>query len=75
MFTPPCYDTITKTDCPDRKLGCHDTCEKWAKYEKKRNARYRETLIRNSAYTGDAMDKRYISNLERPKVKIGLNKR
>lgn len=29
-------------NCPDRVVGCHITCEKWAAYEKERNAEYDE---------------------------------
>ena len=36
----PCYDPITKTDCPNRKAGCFADCEKWAEYVTKRAAEY-----------------------------------
>ena len=36
----PCYNTETKTDCPERKFGCGATCPKWAEYVKLRDAEY-----------------------------------
>ena len=33
---PPCKS------CPDRSAECHAVCEKWAEYEKARNAYYKE---------------------------------
>lgn len=37
----PCWDTKTKTDCPNRKLGCRTDCAAWIEYneeaEKVRN--------------------------------------
>ena len=36
----PCFDTKTKTDCPDRKIGCNKDCEKWDKWCKERNKNY-----------------------------------
>lgn len=32
-------------DCPDRAAGCHAACERWAVYEKERNAAYEEKLL------------------------------
>ena len=32
----PCFDKKTKTDCPDRSVGCSITCTKWAEYTKRR---------------------------------------
>lgn len=31
-----------KRDCPERSATCHSTCERWATYEKARNAEYAE---------------------------------
>ena len=71
MFTPPCYDHQTKTDCPDRKLGCHDTCEKWKQWETIRNARYKENYIRNTSYPNNhGRQKEYLRGLQRPKVRM-----
>ena len=36
----PCYDPVTKTDCPNRCQACSITCEKWARYSESRNAEY-----------------------------------
>ena len=40
MVTNPCYDTKTKTDCPNRCQGCMLECEKWAMYELARRTVY-----------------------------------
>lgn len=29
----PCFDEATRTDCPNRHVGCRDTCEAWKEYE------------------------------------------
>ena len=36
----PCFDSSTKTSCPDRHGGCFATCDKWAKYVEERNKKY-----------------------------------
>ena len=36
----PCYNKLTKTDCPDRKSGCGATCKKWADYVRERDEEY-----------------------------------
>ena len=38
----PCFDSSTKTDCPDRHGGCSATCERWAEYVEKRNKNYKK---------------------------------
>jgi hypothetical protein len=38
----PCFDSSTKTDCPDRHGGCHIECERWAEYVEKRNKHYEQ---------------------------------
>lgn len=30
----PCYDTKTKTDCPNRTMSCRFKCEPWQQYTK-----------------------------------------
>lgn len=40
MITPPCYNRELKMDCPDRKVGCASTCEKWATYVALRDEYY-----------------------------------
>lgn len=42
MIKNPCYNTTTKTDCPDRSLGCAARCPKWAEYVKQRDAMYQQ---------------------------------
>ena len=42
MLKRPCYDELTKTDCPDRCAGCSAHCERWAEYVAARNAEYAE---------------------------------
>lgn len=37
MIKQPC-----SKDCPNRNAECHAHCEKWARYEAERNARYIE---------------------------------
>ena len=32
MTKPPCYDTDTNTDCPERHVGCKGECERWKKW-------------------------------------------
>ena len=41
---PPCG-----RDCPDRKVGCASSCQRWKEYTEKRNARYAERLRENDA--------------------------
>ena len=50
MIISPCYNFITKTDCPDRKVGCSSKCEKWTKYEAKRNEEYERRQMEYAAY-------------------------
>lgn len=38
----PCYNKTTKQECPDRYLGCHSNCSKWADYVAKRDEVYQE---------------------------------
>lgn len=55
MYLSPC-----DKDCPDRRGGCQSCCEKWADYEKIRNAKYdqRLALIDKRAYS-PAQERRY----------------
>lgn len=32
-MNPPCYNREMHADCPDRRAGCHTTCEKYKKFE------------------------------------------
>ena len=45
MRNNPCFDMITKTDCPDRKAGCAVTCPKWAEYEREREKEYHDRQV------------------------------
>lgn len=36
----PCYNEITKTDCPKRHPGCGANCKDWADYVELRDAEY-----------------------------------
>ena len=29
MTKPPCFDTLTRTDCPQRRVGCRENCKAW----------------------------------------------
>ena len=40
----PCYDELTKTDCPRRKAGCAINCPEWAEYVEARNKAYEENI-------------------------------
>ena len=42
MASNPCFNKKTGTDCPNRTLGCHTTCEKWITYEKNRDEDYKK---------------------------------
>lgn len=42
MIPNPCYDPVTKTDCPHRKQGCATKCPYWADYVEERDADYKE---------------------------------
>lgn len=42
----PCYNKLTKVDCPNREPYCGATCKKWKAYEKMRNEEYKKELIR-----------------------------
>lgn len=50
----PCYDTVNKIDCPNRKVGCAASCARWKEYVVERDkvykARYNENVI-NETYT------------------------
>lgn len=47
----PCYDTETKTDCPDRCGGCQLNCPKWKAYLVERDELYKKRQI---AYEANA---------------------
>lgn len=36
----PCYNTLTKTDCPRRTAGCAVGCKEWADYVKAKDEMY-----------------------------------
>lgn len=42
---PPCFDSVTKTDCPRRCVGCAETCPDWAEYIKKRDDVYEKRIV------------------------------
>ena len=54
MAKSPCFNTDTKTDCPNRKSGCQCNCKDWKTYTGLRNAEYeqrkKETLARNISF-------------------------
>lgn len=52
---PPCYDRLTKTDCPDRHGGCQLNCEKWQAYVVERDKVYekrKNDALANSTIVG-----------------------
>ena len=53
----PCYDPVTKTDCPNRHGGCAVGCKKWAEYLKERDKRYEEEAIKRDAEQAESMIK------------------
>lgn len=67
LKTPPnpCYDVKTRTLCPNRHVGCHDACEKWAEYVKARNEVYAK---RKAAF--DASDAAFIRKHEKEKKRL-----
>lgn len=55
MYRSPC-----DKDCPDRRGGCQVACEKWAEYEKSRNAKYAQRITRiNEIAYSPAQERRY----------------
>lgn len=38
----PCYDSVTHTDCPRRKVGCAIDCPDWAKHIAERDEMYKK---------------------------------
>lgn len=36
----PCFDRLTKQDCPERCENCHNDCPRWAEYVKERDKEY-----------------------------------
>ena len=36
----PCFDRLTKQDCPERCENCHNDCPQWAEYVKERDKEY-----------------------------------
>lgn len=53
----PCYDSATKTDCPERCAGCGATCDKWKKYEESKKEIYKDRIIQ-SAVNGYEVNRR-----------------
>jgi hypothetical protein len=67
----PCYDELTKTDCPRRHSGCAINCPEWAEYEKQREEEYRRrareleadrSLIGNAASRASARQKKWMAD-------------
>lgn len=60
MLTRPCYDELTKTDCPDRCAGCAAHCERWAAYVASRDKDYKRRLdisLMSQDYKGHRVDR------------------
>lgn len=60
MLTRPCYNELTKTDCPDRCAGCAAHCERWAAYVASRDKEYSRRLDickANQDFKGHRMDR------------------
>lgn len=36
----PCFDRLTRRDCPERCENCHNDCPRWAEYVKERDKEY-----------------------------------
>lgn len=49
-MTSPCYDEVTRTDCPKRTADCAKDCPKWAEHVKKREEIYEARLKETRAY-------------------------
>lgn len=67
---PPCYDSVNKQDCPDRRVGCHDKCKKWRQYEKNRDRDYRDRYLDVDMYDTEGTRKRYSDELRHSKKKF-----
>lgn len=65
MLEAPCFNRITKTDCPDRKAGCAVKCEKWALWEKEKALREKERAETVPTYAKSSS----MARLMREKVK------
>lgn len=63
MKDHPCYNKITKQDCPDRKVGCRLTCERWGEYETLRNKEYVVRKACSEAYD-IVINSRYTAKLK-----------
>lgn len=64
---PPCYDSVNKQDCPDRRPGCHSKCKKWRQYERNRDRDYHERLIDVDMYDTEGTHKRYVDEIRHSK--------
>ena len=65
----PCYDVKTKTDCPNRKLGCRKDCTKWAEYEEMKSKvyAYRKAVGSEREFINDV--RKRVSNMKITKHK------
>lgn len=48
MMQSPCYNPTTKTDCPNRYVGCHSQCKTYMAYEQAKVLEYNRRLVQNS---------------------------
>lgn len=51
----PCYDPVSKVDCPRRSAGCSVGCPDWANYIAERDLEYKRRMVETRA-TRDAIE-------------------
>lgn len=45
MPVNPCFDPVSRTDCPHRSTNCRVSCPKWKEYAAERDAEYERRRI------------------------------
>lgn len=63
----PCFDSSTKTSCPDRHGRCQVECKRWAEYVEKRNKHYeqRRKEVAGAVDASEARQVRYTRYLKK----------
>lgn len=51
MRITPCYNVVTKQDCPRRSATCRLSCPEWKKYVEERDKEYARRHVTESSYT------------------------
>lgn len=58
MRITPCYDVVTKQDCPRRSATCRIFCPEWKKYVEERDKEYERRYATTSSYTAAYTEKK-----------------